>query len=76
VKKLYVNSTLIPQIYYDMWRNAHILQPGESRLLTVAEEEVLLVKSIPPGGMQKVVNIYRNPETGRMEIEFNDVPIE
>jgi len=32
--------------------------------------------SIPPIGMQRIYNLYRNPETGKVEIEFTDSPRE
>ena len=32
--------------------------------------------STPPIGMQRIYNLYRNPKTGKVEIEFTDSPRE
>jgi len=68
------NDTDIPQVYYDAGMNAVILQPGESAVISTDDrtEEALVVKSIPPKGKYEVVNVYVDPKTGRMTVEYDD----
>jgi hypothetical protein len=41
-------------------------------------EEVLIdkVKSEPPVGFCQVVNLYVNPSTGKLVVEYNNIPKE
>jgi hypothetical protein len=34
------------------------------------------LESAPPSGKHKVTNLYYNPETGRLDVEYSDTPEE
>jgi len=76
--KLYKNETDILETVYDYLMRPHRVLPGESVELDMGEapEGVVGIKSNPPVGMQGIKNVYRNPETERMEIDFIDAPRE
>jgi len=74
VYRVFVNSLEIPWTVYDYNQDPHTLEPGETKRLAVnfTDDAVSGIVSNPPIGMQKIINCYRNPSTGRMEIEFLD----
>jgi len=67
------NDTKLPQCYYDVNMNAHTLLPGETKeiLADVAVMENIL-KSVPPVGKYLVKNIYVDPKTGKMILEYEN----
>lgn len=69
-----MNGTDRSQVYYDQWMYPHILEPGESKMLDVGNGASAgnVVKSDPPSGMIPVTNLYIDPETGRVSVEFDD----
>jgi len=68
-KKLYTNETKILQVVYDCRMRPHRVLPGESVELEIEPSSDAL-RSDPPVGMQRIKNLYRNPETERLEVEF------
>ena len=78
IYRTFINNSDIPWTVYDQHQDPHTLEPGESKTLIVnfIFEDTDKVMSKPPVGMQGISNLYRNPETGRMEIEFQDLPQE
>ena len=72
LKKI-TNRTLCPQIYYDKAFDSHELQPGKSKVIdVVGYEESENIISRPPKGGCKVTNIFVDPSTDRVEIQYND----
>ncbi|TET68093.1 MAG: hypothetical protein E3J56_11815 [Candidatus Aminicenantes bacterium] len=72
-KKHYNNETNILQVVYDYRMVPHRVLPGESVELEIEPEiKEAGLKSDPPDGMQGITNVYRNPETERLEVEFAD----
>ena len=45
---------------------------------TVTVEVVVTnqVATNPPAGEYRVTNLYVNPDTGKLEVEFDDTPVE
>lgn len=35
----------------------------------------VLITSIPPSGMCKILNVYYNPQNHKMVVEYEDVPV-
>lgn len=69
-KKRYTNETEILQVVYDYLMRPHHVLPGESVELEMEEPSSDALRSEPPDGMQEITNLYRNPETERLEVEF------
>lgn len=53
-------------------RFAHEALPGDT---IVDGDGHLLIVSNPPEGKCKVVNLYVDPATGKLTIEWDDVPV-
>jgi len=73
--RTYTNDTDTIQSFIDANGDPVTVEVGETKTFLVRRENISDEKQVvssPPAGMQKVKNIYRNPETERMEIEFID----
>ena len=77
--RIYTNNTNIIRSFIDVWGNPITAGIGET-IEYLAEIEVPIIPtngdgiSAPPIGMQKIENLYRNPETEKVEVEFHDSP--
>lgn len=76
----YTNNTDTIQSFIDAHGNPVTVGIGKTIEYLAEREEVDPdingALSSPPIGMQRIINLYRNPETGKVEIEFTDSPRE
>lgn len=72
--RTYTNDTDSIRSFIDADGDPVTIKIGETKTYLAKRESISEngVVSTPPAGMQEVKNIYRNPDTGRMEIEFTD----
>ena len=76
--RTYKNDTDITQSFIDANGDPVTVEIGETVTYLVKREvsHEQGVVSEPPIGMQGITNLYRNPETEKMEIDFIDSPEE
>lgn len=77
--RTYTNNTNIIRSFFDAHGNPITVGVSET-VEYLAKIEVPIVPtngkgiSTPPIGMQGIYNLYRNPETEKVEMEFTDSP--
>ena len=75
--RTYTNETDMIQALIDANGDPVTINIGETKEYLAEREEIIdegIEMSVPPIGMQRIYNLYRNPETGKVEIEFTDSP--